>query len=62
MASHGKRVEIKDILNPLVTESSESTNPQKPVDEEFHSKTEKLAILSQLTFGDTDIILFLATQ
>ena len=62
MSSHYKRIEIKDMLNPLVTESNESTNPQKPVEEGFHSKTERLAILSQLTFSDTDIIFFLATR
>ena len=62
MSSHYKQVEIKDILNPLVTESSESTNPEKPVDEGFHSKTEKLAVPSQLTLSDTNIIFFLATR
>ena len=50
MSSPYKRVEIKEILNPLTTESSESTNWQKPVDEVLHSKTEKLAILPQLAF------------
>ena len=62
MSSPYKRVEIKEILNPLTTESSESTNSQKPVDEGLHSKTEKLAILSQLTLSDTDITFFLATR
>lgn len=62
MSSHYKRIEIKDMLNPLVTESNESTNPQKPVEEGFHSKTERLAILSQLTFSDTDISFSLATR
>ena len=62
MSSHYKRIEIKDMLNPLVTESNESTNPQKPVNEGFQSKTEKLAILSQLTFSDTDISFSLATR
>ena len=62
MSAHYKRGEIKDILNPLVTESSESTNPEKPVDEGFYSKTEKLAVPSQLTFSDTNIIFFLATR
>ena len=51
MSAHYKRGEIKDILNPLVTESSESTNPQKPVDEGFHSETEKLATRVELQCG-----------
>ena len=44
MSSHYKRVEIKDILNPLTSESSKGTNSKKPTDEALHSKTEKLAI------------------
>lgn len=51
MASHSKQVEIKDILNPLTTESSELTTLQKPVDEALHSKTEKLAISFPNDFG-----------
>ena len=41
MSSHYKQVEIKDILNPLTSESSEGTNSQKPTDEALHSKTKK---------------------
>ena len=44
MSSHYKRVEIKDILNPLTTESNESTNSQKRANEALHSRTAKLAI------------------
>ena len=44
MSSHYKRVEIKDILNPLTSESSKGTNSKKPTDGALHSKTEKLAI------------------
>ena len=58
MASNSKRVEIKDILNPLTTESSELTTSQKPVDEGLHSKiskTEKLVISHLVTLSDTDL-------
>ena len=41
MSSHYKRVEIKDILNPLTSASSEGTNSQKPTDEALHLKAEK---------------------
>lgn len=58
MSSHSKRVEIKDILNPLTVKSSESSNSQKPVDEGLHSKiskTEKLVISHLVTLSDTDL-------
>lgn len=41
MSSHYKRVEIKDILNSVTSESSEGTNSQKPTDEALHSKKKK---------------------
>lgn len=58
MSSHYKRVEIKDILNSVTSESSEGTNSQKPTDEALHSKKKKRSKQnhSQVDLSDTDLL------
>ena len=41
MSSHYKRVEIKDILNPVASESVEATSSQRSANETPRSKKEK---------------------